>query len=91
MPNAVVKPSFAAVILIVLSKKGEAQMTIEPAFYNDKEVARKLNLSPSWVRGERHKRQHGLPHFLQVDPRYIGRSVRYVRSEIDAVVAQIAG
>lgn len=65
-------------------------MLIEPAFFTDKDVARKLNLSPSWVRGQRHKRQHGLPHILDVDARYIGSCPRYVRGEIEDFVAAIA-
>jgi len=65
-------------------------MSIEPDFYNDKDVARKLNLSPSWVRGQRHKRQKGLPHILDVDARYIGSCPRYVRAEIEAFIASIA-
>ena len=64
-------------------------MQIEPDFYNDKDVARKLSLSPSWVRGQRHKRTKGLPHSLNVDARYIGTCPRYVRGEIDAYVAAI--
>ena len=66
-------------------------MQIEPDFYNDKDIARKLCLSTSWVRGQRHKRAHGLPHFLEIDARYIGTCPRYVREEIDAFVAAIAG
>lgn len=66
-------------------------MTIEPEFFTDKDVARKLNLSPSWVRGQWHKRAKGLPHILDVDARYIGSCPRYVRAEIDAFVAAIAG
>lgn len=65
-------------------------MSIEPDFFNDKDVARKLNLSPSWVRGQRHKRQKGLPHILDVDARYIGACPRYVRAEIEAFIASIA-
>ena len=65
-------------------------MLIEPAFYNDKDVARRLNLSPSWVRGQRFKRKNGDDHILTVDPRYIGSCPRYVRSEIEAFVAAIA-
>ena len=64
-------------------------MPIEPAFYTDKDVARKLNLSSSWVRVQRHKRQKGLPHILDVDARYIGTCPRYVRDEIEAFVAAI--
>ena len=65
-------------------------MQIEPDFYNDKDVARKLSLSTSWVRGQRHKRSKGLPHSLNVDARYIGTCPRYVRGEIDVYVASIA-
>lgn len=65
-------------------------MPIEPAFYTDKDVARRLSLSPSWVRGQRHKRRQGLPHILDVDARYIGSCPRYVAGEIDAFVAAIA-
>lgn len=65
-------------------------MAIEPAFLNDKDVARKLNLSPSWVRGQRFKRTKGMPHILNVDARYIGTCPRYVTSEIDAFIASIA-
>lgn len=65
-------------------------MSIEPAFFTDKDVARKLNLSPSWVRGQRHKRQNGLPHILNVDARYIGSCPRYVKAEIEAFVDIIA-
>lgn len=65
-------------------------MTIEPAFFTDKDVARKLNLSPSWVRGQRHKRRKGLDHILKVDARYIGSCPRYVRDEIEAFVDAIA-
>jgi hypothetical protein len=65
-------------------------MPTEPAFFTDKDVARKLNLSPSWVRVQRHKRAKGLPHILNVDARYIGTCPRYVCGEIDAFVAAIA-
>ena len=64
-------------------------MSIETDFFTDKDVARKLNLSTSWVRVQRHKRRMGLPHTLTVDPRYIGTCPRYVRAEIDAFVASI--
>lgn len=65
-------------------------MQIEPDFLTDKDIARKLNLSASWVRGQRHKRAKGLPHILQVDAKYIGTCPRYVRGEIEAFVASIA-
>lgn len=63
---------------------------IEAAFYNDKDIARRLNLSPSWVRGQRYKRTHGLPHIFNVEPRYIGACPRYVAGEVEAFIASIA-
>ena len=65
-------------------------MSVEIAFYNDKDVARRLNMSPSWVRGQRYKRNHGQPHILDLEPRYIGSCARYVRGEVEAFVAAIA-
>jgi hypothetical protein len=62
---------------------------VEPEFYTDKDVARILNLSPSWVRGQRHKRAHGLPHIFDLEPRYIGSCSRYVAAEVEAFVASI--
>lgn len=66
-------------------------MSIEPEFFTDKDVARRLSLSPSWVRGQRHKRRNGLPHVLDVDAKFIGTCPRYLRAEIDAFIATIAG
>lgn len=66
-------------------------MTIEPAFLTDKDVARRLSLSPSWVRGQRHKRKLGIDHVLKIDPRYIGGCPRYVREELDAFIAELVG
>lgn len=60
-----------------------------PAFYTDKDVARRLNLSPSWVRGQRHKRAHGVAHIFNLEPRYIGTCARYVAAEVEAFVASI--
>lgn len=64
-------------------------MSIEPAFLNDKEVARILGLSPSWVRGQRFRRSHGLEHILNLEPRYIGSCPRYVREEVEAFVQKV--
>lgn len=62
---------------------------IVPEFYCDKDIARILSMSPSWVRGQRHKRRHGLPHILNLDPRYIGSCARYARAEVEAFIAAI--
>lgn len=65
-------------------------MPIEQEFYTDKDVAQRLSLSPSWVRGQRHKRARGLPHILNIDPRYIGRCPRYLRKEVEAFIEYLA-
>jgi hypothetical protein len=68
--------------------KGERPMGPDVEFMNDKEIARIFKMSPSWVRGERFKRRHQLPHYLAIDPRLIGSRPRYVRAEVEALVQQ---
>lgn len=62
-----------------------------PAFYSDKDVARRLNMSPAWVRGQRHKRSHNQPCIFDLEPRYIGSCARYIREEVEAFIAVLAG
>lgn len=61
-------------------------MNAIPEFYSDKDIARILNMSSAWVRGQRHKRRTGQPCILDLEPRYIGSSPRYVRGEVEAFV-----
>lgn len=58
-------------------------------FICDKDVARLLGMSPSWVRGQRYKRRRGLDHFLQIDPCLISSAVRYRRTEVEALASAI--
>jgi len=60
-------------------------------FYTDKEIARKLNMSPSWVRGQRHKRNHNQPCIFDLKPCYIGSCARYKREDVDAFIAKLSG
>ena len=60
-----------------------------PAFYTDEDVALRLSMSRPWVRGQRHKKAHGLPHIFDLTPHYIGSCVRYVAEEVEAFVAAI--
>jgi hypothetical protein len=62
---------------------------VQPEFYTDKDVAKRMGFSPEWVRGQRHKRANKLPHFLTLEPRRIGRSVRYVAPEVEAFIKAI--
>ncbi len=62
---------------------------VQPAFYTDKDIAHRLRVSPSWVRGQRLKRSRGEDHVLDLEPRYIGSCVRYVVAEAEALIAAI--
>jgi len=54
---------------------------------NDKICARIVCMSPSWMRAERRKRKHGLPHTLNIDPVMIGTSPRYRIEDVEASIA----
>lgn len=64
---------------------------VEPAFYSDKDVARILNISPTWVRQQRFRRAHKLPNGFDLEPCRIGGCVRYVADEVHALVAAYKG
>lgn len=66
-------------------------MNAIPEFYSDRDVARILNMSPQWVRGQRYKRRHGQPCTFDLEPRFIGSCARYVREEVEAFVSAIRG
>jgi predicted DNA-binding transcriptional regulator AlpA len=59
---------------------------MEPAFYTDKDVARRLSMSPSWVRQQRFMKAHGLPNSFDLEPCHIGSGVRYVVAEVEAFI-----
>lgn len=61
------------------------------AFYSDKEIARLFRISPSTVRVQRLKRKRGEPHFLALEPCYIGTSPRYLADEVEAFIAALQG
>jgi hypothetical protein len=58
------------------------KVAVPGALIGAAEVAAMISLSPSWVRGQRYKRRHGLPHILTVDAVMIGSAPRYRRAEI---------
>ena len=53
-------------------------------FLDDDTIADMTAMSKPWVRVQRYKRRHGLPHVFTVEPIYIGSAVRYAE---DAVLA----
>ncbi len=55
-----------------------------PHLLTDKEIAKTLNVSTSWVRKERHLRHAGQTHSLTIDPIYVGSSPRYRSDEFSA-------
>ena len=56
----------------------------EDCLIGDAKVAAYLAVSCSYVRGQRFKRRHGLPHSFEVDPVYIGTMPRYRLSAVKA-------
>jgi len=57
-------------------------LNFDKTFLNDKEIARMVSMSPSWVRKQRHLRKKGAPHILTIDPVMIGASPRYSSASI---------
>ena len=53
---------------------------------SDKEVARMIDVSPSWVRKQRYLRKKGENHVLTIDPIRIGSMCRY---RIDIIIEWI--
>ena len=64
---------------------------IEPIFLCDKDVARLLAFSASWVRGQRHRRKRADVHAFDIDPIYVGASPRYRRSDVLAWIERQRG
>ena len=50
---------------------------------NDAWIASQLQMKPSTIRAQRHKRKNGQPHWLTLDPVLIGTKPRYVRADVE--------
>lgn len=61
----------------------------EMEFYSDRDIAKMLKVSPSWVRGQRFNRRHGRDHCLDVDPVMVGSLPRYAPEAIEDWVERI--
>jgi len=61
-----------------------------PKYMNDREVASIFAMSQQWVRGQRFKRAHGLPHVLTIDAVRIGTSRRYLVDDVAKLAESIA-
>jgi hypothetical protein len=59
---------------------------MSPFLYRDRDVAKLIGMSASWVRVQRHLRKHERPHVLDLDPVFIGSTPLYAA---DALVAWI--
>jgi hypothetical protein len=64
---------------------------MENTYQNDKRLADRLDLSPSWVRKQRWLRRHGKDHVLTIDPVMIGDSPRYKSTDIEAWLQSLGG
>lgn len=49
---------------------------------DDSAVAEVLRLAPATIRGQRFRRRKGLPHWLTIDPIYVGTRARYRQEEL---------
>lgn len=59
-----------------------SKLSINGRLIGDAEIASLLSMSRSWVRKERFNRRHGVPHFFDIDPVYIGSSPRYRTNDV---------
>jgi hypothetical protein len=59
-------------------------------YMNDRQVAAVFAMSTPWVRGQRFKRAHGLPHILTLDAIYLGTSRRYLAEDVDRLAKTLA-
>lgn len=60
-------------------------------YYSDLDIARILSMSPEYVRGQRSRRKHNLPHWLEIDPIYVGNRPRYRAEEFHAFLEREHG
>ena len=51
---------------------------------DDAYVAKRISMSPGWVRKQRFNRRHGLPHVLTIDPVMIASVPRYWLEDVRA-------
>jgi hypothetical protein len=58
--------------------------------FNDKDIAETLGVSKSWLRGQRHKRRHKLPHHFNIDPVMIGTLPRYRQEDVFAWINNLS-
>ena len=64
---------------------------IEPIFYCDRDVAKLIGMSSSWVRGQRFMRCHGRPHVLDIDPVRIGSKPLYAVKDVTDWIGRVEG
>jgi len=63
------------------------QFKSEVQLIRDRDVARLLSMSCSWVRKQRMLRRGDEPHVLAIDPVLIGSTPRYRVSDVEAWLA----
>tara|TARA_E500000331_G_C17005369_1_gene603915 strand:- start:433 stop:657 length:225 start_codon:yes stop_codon:yes gene_type:complete len=63
---------------------------MKPRFLNDTNLAEAIGMSRSWVRVQRYKRRHNLPHILNIDEVMIGSSPRYHVEDVETFIQSLA-
>jgi hypothetical protein len=64
-------------------------MNEEARLIDDEQIARKLCVSRQWVRGQRFKKRHDLPHVLNIEPVMIGSLPRYRAEDFDQWIGSL--
>ncbi len=54
---------------------------------DDAYIAKRISMSPGWVRKQRFNRRHGLPHVFDIDPVMIGSAPRYRLEDVLAWIS----
>lgn len=56
---------------------------------NDGDIARRLGVAKSTVRGQRHRRKTGQDHWFKLDPVFLGRCPRYRAEDFEAFLSTL--
>jgi hypothetical protein len=81
MPQFPKLDPFADAVEILPSGKVKPPSSEESEFVTDAWLAEQLQMAVATIRSQRFKRLHGLDHWLDIAPTYIGSRPRYRRSK----------
>lgn len=80
------KPDPLAHLVEINPDGSSVQPTSSSEFVTDAWLANQLQMAVATIRSQRYKRLHGLDHWLDLAPIYLGSRPRYRRSEAIAYI-----